>query len=375
MIASNLKVLHVGAGNLFGGIEILMRTLASRRNECPELEPEYAFCFEGKAAQVMRETGVAVHLISPVRLSRPWSILAARKRFRRLLTERSYDAIILHECWVHTIFAPALSSFRGKRIFWAHDRHQGKSWLDWLVRRHPPDGAIINSQYSAETMPSFFPGVPWRVIYCPVEPIAPTPDSQTREAIRREFDTPPDAVVFVQVGRWEPHKGHRNFFRGLAELKGFDNWICWQVGATQRESEVLYLREVEQLAEQLGISNRIRYLGWQPDLARVFAGADIYCQPNENPEPFGITFVEALSAGLPVVGTTLGGPLEIVQPSCGRLVPPNDSVALGRVLRELIDDSNLRANLGAHGPNRARELCDPGDRIREIHAFLTQLAP
>ena len=58
--------------------------------------------------------------------------------------------------------------------------------------------------------------------------------------------------------------------------------------------------------------------------------ADIHCQPNTAPEPFGLVFVEALYAGLPVVTTALGGALEILTDACGVLVPAGDAPALTR---------------------------------------------
>ncbi len=78
---------------------------------------------------------------------------------------------------------------------------------------------------------------------------------------------------------------------------------------------------------------------------RLLAAADIHCQPNTGPEPFGITFIEALYAGLPVVTTSIGGALEIVDGSCGMLVEPNDPAALAGALRRLIEDRELRADV------------------------------
>ena len=86
---------------------------------------------------------------------------------------------------------------------------------------------------------------------------------------------------------------------------------------------------------------------------RCWPSADIHCQPNTGPEPFGIAFVEALYAGLPVVTTRLGGALEIVNETCGVLVPPGDAGALAAALRRLIADPAERSRLGRAGPARA----------------------
>ena len=173
----------------------------------------------------------------------------------------------------------------------------------------------------------------------------------------------------LQISRWEPHKGHLAHLEALALLKGRD-WACWLVGEPQRPHEVACRDEVRAAAERLGIADRVKRLGWQPDVARLLAAADVYCQPNAGPEPFGITFIEAMHARLPVVGTPLGGPAEIITEEVGALVPPGDPQALARVLEAWIDDPSLRARLGARGPARARELSDPGLQIGRLRGLL-----
>src|SRR3989442_10685285 len=120
-----------------------------------------------------------------------------------------------------------------------------------------------------------------------------------------------------------------------------------------------------------GIEDRVMFLGQRSDVPRILAAADIHCQPNTGAEPFGITFIEALYAGIPVVTTAMGGAQEIVDDSCGILVPPNDPQALAASLRQLIQDSALRSRLGTAGPIRARQLCDPAAQMARLGELLT----
>ncbi len=105
-------------------------------------------------------------------------------------------------------------------------------------------------------------------------------------------------------------------------------------------------------------------------MARVFGAADVHCQPNTHPEPFGIAFVEALDAGLPVVTFDFGGASEIVTPACGVLLPPGDRGALSGALQALVDQPSRRAVLGGAGPARARALCDPGTQVARLERVL-----
>jgi glycosyltransferase involved in cell wall biosynthesis len=146
-----------------------------------------------------------------------------------------------------------------------------------------------------------------------------------------------------------------------------EGWMCWQVGGTQRPSEIKYLDGLKRKAEQLGIAERVRFLDERSDVPKLLAAADIHCQPNTSPEPFGLSFVEALAARLPVVTTNIGGALEIVDETCGILVSPGDLNSLAEALRRLIKDDALRGKLGGAGPARARELCDVDAQMQRLH--------
>jgi glycosyltransferase involved in cell wall biosynthesis len=128
------------------------------------------------------------------------------------------------------------------------------------------------------------------------------------------------------------------------------------------------------LAGRLGVADRVRFAGQREDVPRLLAAADIFCQPNTRPEPFGIAFVEALLAGLPVVTTDLGGAREIVDDSCGVRVPAGDARALAQALRRLMEEPRLRERLGRAGPARARQLCDPARQLGLLRETFERLA-
>ena len=128
--------------------------------------------------------------------------------------------------------------------------------------------------------------------------------------------------------------------------------MWWVVGGAQRPEEAAYVSELAAATRRLGIADRVRWLGERQDVRRLLAAADVHCQANIAPEPFGIAYVEALAAGLPVVASRSGGAIEIVDESCGVLVPPGDSEALAAALERLIVDRPFRAKLA---PARRRE--------------------
>jgi D-inositol-3-phosphate glycosyltransferase len=116
-------------------------------------------------------------------------------------------------------------------------------------------------------------------------------------------------------------------------------------------------RRLSALAHELGVADRVRFLGGvSRDGARdVLADADVaVCVPWY--EPFGIVPVEAMASGVPVIGAAVGGLLDtVVHEETGLLVPPRDPELLGRALCELLADPARRQRLGAAGALRARQ--------------------
>jgi glycosyltransferase involved in cell wall biosynthesis len=363
-----IKVLHIYAGNLFGGLENLLVSLAALRGLCPQIEPEFALCFEGRLSSELRATGATVHHLGKVRFSRPWTVWAARMRLRTILENSRPDAVICHECWPHNLAASEVRRFGATLAFWMHGWVVG-SWLEKRAKKYPPDYAVTTSRYSASMLPQLFPGVPSGVIHPIIAP--PQFDHETtRRSYREKLQVQPSDVVVAVTSRIVRYKGHDLLLKALGKLREIPNWILWIAGDPQRPEEEVYLMELRTLATDLGIDARIHFLGQRTDIPQVLAGADIHCQPNRGAEPFGLAFVEALYARLPVVTTRIGGAIEIVDDTCGRLVGPNDVEALATVLKELIIDQATRQNLGKGGPPKARALCDPTTNLARLAELL-----
>jgi glycosyltransferase involved in cell wall biosynthesis len=371
-----MRVLYLNSGNLFGGIEVLLVTLARHRELAPEMAPEFAVCFPGKIVAELNLTGVPVHELGPVRASRPWTVWRVRRRLRALLRSRSFDVVVCHGTWVQAIFGPVIRAAELPCVLWLHDPPAPSlHWIDRWASWSAPDLAICNSDYTLAGLAHLYPKVRGERVHCPVS--LPVRAAQSdRNETRQAYAAGPDDVVILQIGRWEPHKGHLLHMEALGLLAREPGWVCWQVGGTQRASEEAYRKTAMDATQRHGVAERVRFLGYQPDVRRLLDAADIYCQPNVEPEPFGISFIEAMMAGLPVVGTNLGGPKEIIDESCGLLVKPGDASALAEALSSLIRDRALRECLGRGGPARASGISDPADRLAQLaNLFADLLAP
>jgi len=354
-----MRVLHISGGNLYGGVEAMLVTLARYRQVPPALDQEFALCFEARLSTELAASGVPVHLLGEVRTRRPLRVWRARRKLRGLLRERQIDVAVCHMPWSQAIFGPAARDADIPLVFWMHGPARGWHWLELWARLTPPDLAICNSRFTSNTLVNLYRASPFEVVYPPLPPPAAGLSASERAAVRAELDTPPGATVIVQASRMEPLKGHKLLLEALGRLRDRPGWVCWVAGGAQRPHERRYMETLERAASKLGIAGRVRFLGERSDVSRILRAADIYCQPNTGPEGFGIALVEALGAGLPLVSTAIGAATEVIDDSCGVLVEPGDVRALTGALRRLIEEPGERARLGAAGPERARKLCDP----------------
>lgn len=369
--AKTLRVLHVCAGNLFGGIETYLLTLARCRSLEPKLESEFAVCFPGRFRDELMATGVPVYDLGFVRLSRPWTVLRARRRLDAVLRSSRPDRVVVHGSWSQLIFGSVVKRHGIALVLQVHGPISESSPLDRWARRVPVDLILSNSDHILDGLSTFYGGVPRVVFRYPVA--AALESTKSRDDVRRELDAHPASVVIIQVSRMERWKGHHILIQALANLRDVANWECWIAGGWQKPSEKIYFRELQAMTTASGNERRIKFLGQRSDISDLLRAADVFCQPNVGPEPFGIVFIEALYAGLYVVTSNFGGGAEIISRECGLLTPPGDVEALTKALAELIANPTLRRGSVISGPARAAALCDPGRQIRSLYETLSRI--
>ena len=149
-------------------------------------------------------------------------------------------------------------------------------------------------------------------------------------------------VALLAVGALVPRKGHDILIEALGGLKGLD-WRMTIAGPADRD-----VGHAGALAAQMqarGLGARVTLAGALDEngMARAYDAADLFVLASRH-EGFGMAYVEAMSRGLPVIGTDAGAVPEATR-CAARLVPPGDVRALRMILGELIRDEGARARL------------------------------
>jgi glycosyltransferase involved in cell wall biosynthesis len=152
-------------------------------------------------------------------------------------------------------------------------------------------------------------------------------------------------VRLVMVARFGAQKDHPTLLRALAGLLD----LPWEIDLIG-DGELM--AQTQALAAELGLSNRIHFLGQRRDVDLLLARAQVSILAT-NWEGFPLSILEAMRAGLPVIATEVAGIGESVQDGeTGYLVPRGDVEALRDRIRRLLTDAMLRTRLGAAGRTR-----------------------
>lgn len=366
-----LRVLHVHSGNMFGGVErVLLALLESEEaaGTAAPLRHEFALCFEGEFGRRVQEIGGVIHRLTPVQTRKPWTVLAARRRLEGLLEARVFDVVMTHSTWAQAIFGDIKKKAGRSQAFWLHDVIDGKHWLQRWAALHRPDIAVANSRFTARGHAILYRGIRPEVVYCPAQPLSER-EPNVRESVRDRLGIGSDYVVIAQLGRLEPLKGQRVLIEALGLIAADPRWICLQLTAVSSDADRRYQAELQRLAGKLGVADRVMFVDPSGDVPSLLAASDIYCQPNTGPEGFGLTLVEALQAGLPVVTSELGGAIEAVGGN-GWLLEPGNSRAVAATLSELINNPQLRSRFSEAGRAHALTITDPASRTRDLAAAL-----
>lgn len=193
--------------------------------------------------------------------------------------------------------------------------------------------------------------------FCPLQP---------REEPRPLPHQP--AVLFM--GRLRPIKGYDIFVQSVGLLPEVTGILVGDLGNGRAES-------VRRLAERWGCAGRVEARPWasRTELPHLLARASVFVFPSICPETLGIVGLEALSCGVPVVASDVGGVRQWLRNGeNGLLVPPKDPAALAAAVRQLLASPDRLLEMGRVGITTIREGFLPAQHVQRLLALYDQVA-
>jgi glycosyltransferase involved in cell wall biosynthesis len=345
-----MRILHIIAGAQTGGAETFAQD-AITALAAQGVEQRIVMRPHPLPLARFAEAGIPVE---PLQFSRIDRWLGARRRIRALAAGFNADAV---HAWMARAISFVPSGMPCPVIGWFGGPYDLKYYrsADFFVgvthdiaRHIVASGGGVNRTFVVHTFGTLPDAPPIR---------------------RAALDTPEDAPVLLTLSRLHPKKGIDTLLEALVAVPGAYLWI-----AGDGPDRATY----ERLAERLGLSARVRFLGWRTDRRALLEAADICVLPSRY-EPFGTVIVEAWSMQRPLVATLADGARQYVRDgSDGLLCPIDDVAALADRIAHLVDDPSLRAQLAANGYDSYRRTFQRDvviARLIETYRRVVQIGP
>jgi glycosyltransferase involved in cell wall biosynthesis len=225
---------------------------------------------------------------------------------------------------------------------------------DALIAECPQDEADLMSLYRAD--PDRIDLVPCGFDSDEFQPL-------DKLAARAELGWPAERFIALQLGRMVPRKGIDTVVRaiGLCNRQLHEDVLLYVVGGNSDEPNELATPEIGRLrgiARESGVHEQVAFLGrrTRAQLRLYYNAADVFVTTPWY-EPFGITPLEAMACGTPVIGADVGGiRYSVADGETGILVPPKDELAVALALARLKRHPDLAERMGGAGLIRARKM-------------------
>ncbi len=182
---------------------------------------------------------------------------------------------------------------------------------------------------------------------------------------RANLDTPADAPLLLALGRLHRNKAFDVLLQALANVPAA---VLWLAGAGPEEAAL------KRLARELGVTPRVRFLGWRADVGALLAACDLFVCPSRH-EPLGNAVIEAWSAGKPVVAARAPGPAALIRDGeTGLLAPVDDAGALAAAIKRVLADRQLGARIAANGRSAYEAEFSETKVVAQYVDFLARVA-
>ncbi len=183
-----------------------------------------------------------------------------------------------------------------------------------------------------------------------------------QNGVKGELGIASDRPLLGMISRLDPWKGIEVFIRACGVVSHEFPQVKFLICGGEIEGHEGYEARLRKIASEIGLSDAIWFAGWRytvDEVPRVLSSLTALVSSSVNPEPFGLTLIEAMACGKSVIATAAGGPKEIVVDGVtGYLVKAGDVEGMARAMVKMLRDKGAVHRMGLEGRMRAEKLFD-----------------
>jgi len=347
---------------------------------------------DGRTAANLRDAGVAVHVVPEILETLDRSVEGARsplaivrnvcglpravRALRAIAIRHGASLLYSHGSWPHHLAAEATRGWASGRpgaVWHVHTAFSRANGVAARVMARRGDVRAIVAVSESAAAPYARLGPPVDVVYNGVDLEAGEQAAQSKH-LRHQLSIADDAFIFGYAGRLVAHKGIYVLADAALEvLRAVSGAHFVLLGGNPPGLDVI--GPLRQRFDESGVGNRVHLTGYVDDVVRWMAGFDVAVVPSTYADPCPLALLEALSAGVPVVASKIGGIPELVENGrSGWLVTPGNAPVLAAALKQLSTDPAARRAAGAAARAEAMARFDERRTIDRVASILKRAA-
>ncbi len=352
-----------------GGAERLLVHHARYASDEFSLEAAYVLPGKGHLVGELEAIGVPVSSLGEGMLGKlRWPL-----RLRRLMKQGRPALVHVHSPALAPVVRLLVRSLpatpRARLVYTEHNRwplYRGITrWANRLT--YGLDDATISVSDDTRRSIAVRYRTEVRVIHHGVDLDAVRSHRSDRDAARAELGISDDTILAVTVANARAEKGYPDLLAAAARVIECQDQVTFVAIGQGPDAD-----QIAALHKRLGLGPRFRLLGYREDAVRFLAAADLFVLASHH-EGLPVALMEALTLGVPVVATAVGGIPEMVDDGVeGLLVPPQRPEALAAAIERVVTDEALRRRL-AEGARAKGEVFDARRATREVEAVYCEV--
>jgi glycosyltransferase involved in cell wall biosynthesis len=191
--------------------------------------------------------------------------------------------------------------------------------------------------------------------------------------IKKELSIKDEVIIIGTIAKLQPKKGIHILLNAAPQIiKKFPS-VKFLIVGDAPEAEVSYLKQLKSLIKKLNISKHVILPGFRNDISQIMKVIDIFVLTSFS-ESFGRVLIEAMAASKPIIASNVGGIPEVVTDGeAGILVPAAKVDVLAEKMNHLLQDKNLREQMGSQGRKRVEELFTIEQHVSSIEKVYSEL--
>ena len=364
-----MNILYVSPNAEFGGAERIVETLV-RFHDKNKHRIFVVFLKDGPLVSKWQALGAEVYVARPFKFRNIFSLFMSQIDFGRYLSQNKIDLVHSTMAYGH-IFAGPVCLFKGVPEVWFQHGPVGSYW-DKFAGLITSKAIFYNSKYTYQLQLdlAFFKKssstqIPDHklskhfVVYGPSFLNEQSPEERkiSREKVRKEFGILDSDFLYVHVARIEPWKGQLEFIQAFKAVTLKNNNVKALIVGGSNIGDTQYETKIRETVNTLGLESMVSFTGQVSEVAIFYFAADCFVHSSIIGEPLGLTILEAMHSGLPVIVSDGGGPKELIESKKnGLLTKMGDTLDLIDAMILIKENGELRATVGENAKTFALQF-------------------